>query len=113
MQKLSPEILAKLLDKLEQVMKEIGLWQDSPPEPKAFMSEAPFCVDTMSYEQWLQWIFIAKLRFCIEENVELPVEMSIVPMAEEAYKGSLEEKAPLLEVLDDLDKLFVNVDKAN
>ncbi len=47
---------------LETQLRHAELWGDIPPDDKAIHSREPFCVDTMPIEQWLQWVFIPKIK---------------------------------------------------
>ncbi len=47
---------------LETQLRHVALWSDTPPDDKAMQSSEPFCVDTMPIEQWLQWVFIPKMK---------------------------------------------------
>lgn len=70
-----------LLAQLEQVMQSYNLWQvESLPE-SAFQSSAPFCCDTMTFQQWLQFVLIPKLRECCKTKT-LPSQMGVAAMAE-------------------------------
>lgn len=58
------EIFNALHD-LETELKAQGLWSDSKPSQQQLCSIEPFCVDTMPFEGWLQWIFIPKLTVLV------------------------------------------------
>ncbi|MBV1920089.1 MAG: YqcC family protein [Pseudomonadales bacterium] len=76
-----------LLDCVEAEMKAVGFWSDNIPSPEAFKSELPFFYDTMRFEEWVQWVYVARFREVIEAN-QLPLQGSDVsPMAEECFKG--------------------------
>ncbi|MDU5698609.1 MAG: YqcC family protein [Haemophilus parainfluenzae] len=51
------------LQQLQLAMQKLDLWQAVPPSQDAFLSEEPFAIDTMSPEEWLQWIFIPRMAF--------------------------------------------------
>lgn len=74
------------LQQLQAVMQELRLWQVTPPEDNAFLSEQPFALDTMSPTEWLQWIFIPRMHALIECGEMLPSKISITPYLEEALK---------------------------
>ena len=57
----------KQLELIIAELQKIALWQTSPPNPDAFLSEQPFALDTMQAHEWLQWIFIPRMRALIEE----------------------------------------------
>ncbi|WP_101775144.1 YqcC family protein [Pasteurella oralis] len=74
------------LQQLQAVMQELALWQATPPEESAFLSEQPFALDTMSPTEWLQWIFIPRMHALIERGEMLPSKISITPYLEEVLK---------------------------
>lgn len=105
---MTPEqrVLAKLL-LVEDEMKNIGLWQSEPPCDGAFESKEPFCIDTMSAHEWLQWVLIPRLSAMIESGVELPRAFSISPYYEEAFKDDeTQDYTVLLDHLRALDAIF-------
>ncbi len=54
--------LINTLEQLETEMISCQLWDNNIPSPTALSSCEPFCVDTLRFEQWLQWVFIPKMR---------------------------------------------------
>ena len=42
-----------LLDAIEAELKEQGLWSAQEPGMEALASQLPFCIDTLSFQQWL------------------------------------------------------------
>ena len=70
-----------LLSELERVMKSSNLWQLEDLPESAFHSSAPFCCDTMTFQQWLQFVLIPKLRECCKTKT-LPSQMGVAAMAE-------------------------------
>lgn len=49
------------MNQLETALKKSQLWDDEQPSLEQLSSCEPFCVDTLRFEQWLQWIFIPKM----------------------------------------------------
>ncbi|MBD2811506.1 YqcC family protein [Xenorhabdus sp. Vera] len=99
------KILLKL-QSIEATMKMVGIWQNYPPKPEAFESTEPFSIDTMSADEWLQWVLIPRMRALIEQKANLPTAFAIAPYFEEVYKEEVERYLPLLENLRELDTLF-------
>ncbi|MEQ1967518.1 YqcC family protein [Xenorhabdus nematophila] len=99
------QILYKL-QLIEATMKTVGTWKDYPPKPEAFESSEPFCINTMSADEWLQWVLIPRMRALIEKKASLPTAFSVAPYFEEVYKEEIERLLPLLEHLRALDSLF-------
>lgn len=96
------QVLA-LLEELQLELVALHLWSESPPPDAAFLSQTPFCLDTMSFDKWLQFVLIPKLRALIIEDKPLPAKIAVTPMAEEVFKERLEDVQALLHVLTQLD----------
>lgn len=98
------EALQASLRQLQGEMSRLDLWSEVEPSPAALMSQQPFCVDTLSFEQWLQFIMIPKFHCMMDENMALPNQCDIAPMAEEAFK--LRDVDSVILVLKSIDKLL-------
>jgi len=84
-------------------MTKAGVWQSIPPTPDRMMSVEPFSIDTLSFIEWLQWIYVPRLRAIIEAGGQLPVGAQVLPYAEEALRTSHEPIPGLLEIINQLD----------
>jgi len=69
-------------------------------------STQPFCLDTLVFNEWLQFVFIEKIRALIKNGQALPVNCAIAPYGEEFFRGQSLDVAGLLGVLTAIDKLF-------
>lgn len=96
---------ADLMLHLEQAMRTAGLWQQQPPTPAAMASRTPFCADTLAFTEWLQFIFLPRMRQLIEQDQSLPQSSSIAVMAEEALP-EVSGKATILATLRAFDSLI-------
>ncbi|AVF37265.1 YqcC family protein [Rahnella sikkimica] len=92
----------EILEDIEQAMRNDKLWHATPPEPDAFESKEPFSVDTMSAEQWLQWVLIPRMYALLAAEAPLPTRFAITPYFEEA----MPEAVLLLNQLQRLDDLL-------
>ena len=92
--------LADQLDAIERYLKAHQLWSSDTPAPAALASTEPFAVDTLSFEQWLQFLFLPKARQYVLQHDCLPPGMSIAPMAKEVYQHQHIELIHKLLVLD-------------
>lgn len=101
----SPEV-ADLLLLIERELRLLELWSEIEPEPNALASAAPFCVDTLALEQWLQWIFVPRMKALLEGGHVLPAVSGIAPMAEESYKHDLPRFQMLIRHLSRFDQLL-------
>lgn len=93
--------LKKALNTLEEVMHHFSLWPASRPSSSAMQSTVPFAVDTMSFECWLAYIFIPKMRAMINAGQPLP-NMQIMPAAEVYLSVPSNEIMLLLRDIDDI-----------
>lgn len=101
--------IVEKLRHLEEEMKLKSLWRELPPQPTAFESVEPFCIDTMEALEWLQWILIPRLQAIIDQGGMLPKSFAIAPYFEEAYKHDEEQQyAVILQHLRELDSFFSN-----
>ncbi len=96
-------VLALLLQ-IEGEMRRIELWSDSLPEPEALLSQEPFCVDTLGFEEWVQWLLLPRLELMAQQRLPLPGNSLIAPMAEEAFKHLPADTDQLLQLIDQLDR---------
>ncbi|OUS32729.1 hypothetical protein A9Q98_01000 [Thalassotalea sp. 42_200_T64] len=98
--------LPLLLKALTTALRAINLWQNKRPSNFALASTEPFCVDTLSFAQWLQFIFIEKMQKMLTKNLALPTQIALSPMAEEAFKEKADTAAELINVIADIDELL-------
>lgn len=96
--------LADALLELEQQLRALELWAVSPPPPAALASREPFCVDTLPFEGWLQWIFIPRMAQIIETGGSVPAGCNIQPMGEEVFAHLGGRAAGLVETLGRIDR---------
>ena len=106
-------LVATLLGELTAELQRLHRWQKRAPAPQALASTLPFCVDTLSFDQWLQFILIPKLEQLVLLQAPLPTNIALYPMASEAYKEELTEVTPLLRLIGRIDLLLAGnvVDK--
>ncbi|REL37428.1 YqcC family protein [Thalassotalea euphylliae] len=96
----------ELLYQLEQELRRLTLWSLVKPNPEKLMSTAPFCVDTLRFEQWLQYIFLPQMYQLIKNQQPLPTQIALCPMAEEAFIGLSDKAADLINIIGDIDELL-------
>ncbi|AQA17984.1 pseudouridine synthase [Halioglobus japonicus] len=97
--------IAEVLIDIEANLRQLGLWDKIPPSSEALASTEPFCVDTLTLPQWLQFIFIPTIYGMLEAQSPLPDKCSIAPMAEEFFRGtelSIDELIAALQRVDQL-----------
>ncbi len=93
------------LQELELALKQQDLWVSQAPSAAALASSAPFACDTMPFEQWLQFMFIPRMRLMIASNQPLPTSIALLPMGEYVYTNQ-QHLVELLAVLGAIDELL-------
>ncbi len=102
------QTITQLQRQLEQLARELqraGLWDSQVSNSKRLASCEPFCVDTLAFEQWLQWIFIPKLQEMLANPHfrGLPNRSAIHTMASHVFKDYPQETTSVCALLKDLD----------
>lgn len=105
MDKRFPQIAEQLL-LIERELRVLGMWKAVPPSDEDLSSREPFCVDTLDFDQWLQWIFLPRMKTILEQDLALPNASGILEMAEMIYASRLGEFRTLLSLLAQFDRLI-------
>lgn len=100
--------LAELLLKIEAELRLFDCWGDKPPPIDALQSSLPFCCDTLDVTQWLQFLFIPRMKQILDKQTELPSTCSIAPYLEECMAREAMKAGGLLEVVQQMDKICTN-----
>ena len=102
-----PAITEQLL-LIERELRVQGWWEEVPPSSEALSSIEPFSVDTLDFHQWLQWIFLARMKHILEQDLPLPRASGILEMAEMVYVDRPQESLGLRNALKKFDQLIVD-----
>ncbi len=105
MNKLHLNIAESLMD-IEKELRELRLWESEMISEEALASTQPFAVDTMTFPQWLQFIFLPRMYFMLNEQLPLPGNCGIAPMAEQYFSGLDLHSLPLIAQLQRIDQLL-------
>ena len=98
--------LGELLTMVELAMESADLWETEEPSEEALASSEPFCMDTLSFEQWLRFVFIARFSIMVQHQLPLPTECAVAPMAEEAFKDL--DATAVIDALKAVDQLLTS-----
>ncbi len=102
---MSKEVII-LLEAIEVELRRQEVWLPMPPSVEAMASTTPFCMDTMAFSQWLQWIFVPRVRAIIDGGGTLPKGSNIKSYAEEALTIERLEGERLLLIIEQFDLLM-------
>ncbi|MGM0449994.1 MAG: YqcC family protein [Pseudomonadota bacterium] len=98
------EALPGEVQAVAQALSELDLRSVTPPPPEAFASVQPFCVDTMTFPEWIQFVFLPKIEGMLEAGESMPPWCDVAPMAEEYFRNLEQDGEVLIEALRRLDE---------
>lgn len=89
------------LNALEVALRQTQHWPNTVPSEAQLASTAPFAIDTLSFFEWLAYVFVPKCHHLIAMG-QLPGKMAISPAAQMYVPNC---PGPILAQLLALDKL--------
>jgi uncharacterized protein YqcC (DUF446 family) len=98
--------VGEILIDIEAELRRLRLWQEEPPCAEALASTQPFCFDTLTLPQWLQFVFLPRMHALVEARGALPADCAIKPMAEEYFRDARVPIRDLILALDRVDRLL-------
>ena len=98
-------ITQQKIDVIEAAMKRIGYWQSEPLDPDQYDFERAFAMDTMVFSQWLQFIFIPRVKEIVATAGEFPPRSMVGAQAVREFDGA-PEASDLVRLLSEFDVLF-------
>ncbi|MCK7543319.1 YqcC family protein [Marinobacter bryozoorum] len=103
------DVFSEVADRLlgiEAEMRRIQVWASEPPSDDALASTQPFCIDTLAFTEWLQFVFLVRMKIIVEQGHGLPDVSGIAPMAEEYFRARPEPGEGLVRELEAIDRLI-------
>jgi uncharacterized protein YqcC (DUF446 family) len=97
-------LVAEKLNEIEAEMHAVGLWQASPLRPDQLESPGAFGVDKMTFSQWLQFIFIPRVREAVASK-QFPPSSEVGTQAVREFDAE-PGAAHLVRLLSEFDALF-------
>lgn len=80
------------------------MWQDKPLRPEQLNFKQAFAMDTMTFNQWLQFVFLPRVREAVAAN-QFPQGSSVGAQAVRELDGDPDADR-LLTLLSEFDVLF-------
>jgi len=87
-------------------LQALNLWDSQAPSAAALASQEPFCLDTLSFTQWLQFIFLPRMNTLCEQTLPLPTKCGVAPMSEEYFRPLNLDGAQLNAALARIDQIL-------
>jgi uncharacterized protein YqcC (DUF446 family) len=94
-----------MIAEIEAEMKRIGYWSPEAPPPEAYSFQKAFAMDTMSFSEWLQFVFIPRVHQVIDEKAPFPQNSMVGAQAIREYDGN-DTADHLVDLLLSFDRLF-------
>lgn len=98
--------VADSLLRIEIELRRLSAWSEMPPPAEALQSVQPFCIDTLEFVEWLQFIFLPRMKALIERGQVLPSVSGMAPMAEEYFQDKSWSGEFLIRELQVVDQLL-------
>ncbi len=98
--------VADVVAGIAREMRRAEIWEVTAPSAECMASTQPFCFDTMSFHQWLQWQFLPRINHILDTDAPLPDSSAILPYAEEFLPSLLDQPERLLFLLHTFDELI-------
>ncbi len=95
--------VADLMLQLECELRTHGLWEDALPSTEQMMSTEPFACDVMPLQQWLQWVFLPRMKAIVESEADLPHACNISVYAEDTIAKLDLDVDTVVAVIQDID----------
>ena len=96
--------VTRFADLIEAEMRRIGYWQTQPLQPEQMQFTRAFAMDTMTFTQWLQFIFLPRVREAAAAN-QFPSGSSVGTQAVRELDGDPNARN-LVALLAEFDALF-------
>jgi len=98
------ETVLSQIASIEAEMQRIGFWQAGPLKPEQYQFSEAFAMDTMAFSQWLQFIFIPRVKDSAASG-KLPSKSQVAAQAVREFDGQ-QEASHLTTLLSEFDALF-------
>lgn len=96
--------VADLMLQLERELRTHGLWEEVLPSTEQMMSSEPFACDVMPLQQWLQWVFLPRMKAIVESEADLPHACNISVYAEDTIAKLDVDVAAIIAVIKEIDE---------
>jgi len=92
---------------IEDELKRLGRWSVNRLPVEIFENMGAFGSNTMSFEQWLQFVLIPRILEIVDEKSDFPVGSNLAPYAIRYFDGD-PDATSIHNILYDLDQLINN-----
>jgi len=100
------ERVAAQITAIEAEMKRVALWQAEPLAPELLQSPGAFGVNTLTFQQWLQFVLIPNVNKIVAAKAPLPETSNTAIAAVRNFDG-MDEADRLIDLLGEFDRISV------
>lgn len=93
------------IEEIQRAMRELGIWQSELMPPDALEFELPFGADKLTFGQWLQFVFVPRVKAVVAAKGDFPNSSSVGTQAVRELDG-LAGGDRLVELLCDFDRFI-------
>jgi len=101
-----PSRIADVLLEIEATLRRHGRWDRVRPPARSLASPEPFCIDTLRFEQWLQWVLLPRMQQILSECRPIPARSGIFDYAEQCLRKNDPPNGALLACIRRFDELI-------
>ncbi len=98
------EAAHRVANAIEAELRRIGRWSAQRPPDSAFKDMGPFGMNTLSAEQWLQFVLVPRLHEIVNARGEFPQSSNVSGWATRNFDGD-PDADELLRLLRELDAM--------
>ena len=97
--------LGELADEIEAELRRLRWWQADPPSEETVLSGGAFGLRTVAFPQWLQVVFVNRLRQAASGEFPVPSSSSVSAMATREFDTYTEDVERLMDLLYEVDRV--------
>lgn len=97
--------LGEIADEIEAEMRRLRWWQDDPPSEETAIAGGAFGMQTVAFTQWLQVVFVKRLRQAAAGEFGIPRSSEVSTMAYREFDGYPEDVDRLMDLLYEVDRI--------
>jgi uncharacterized protein YqcC (DUF446 family) len=83
----SPHDVQRALDAIIAEMKAVGMWSARPLPQEALGFREAFAADTMSFAEWLQYVFVPRVQELVSRGGPFPATSEVAVRAVREFDG--------------------------
>jgi uncharacterized protein YqcC (DUF446 family) len=98
------EHLANKAQELENELRRLNRWQQLPLSSEKFEDMGAFGSNTMTFEQWIQFVLVPRIDHIVLDKGELPADSMLATYAVRVFDGD-PDASNLISLLNEIDEL--------